>query len=246
MQAPHEEIPVAFVQMVAEVLSVGLSGTEIVSLTSRYAHECDLKTLPHPKYPFGPINKRTALFDNLMAFPVQQQYRAIMKLCEAPEFDGNEDKRRELKLTLIKRYGHLAPDDAVFEINEALIEETQHWLSKFPEPLSLYNDALEKYKNRIFQRNLLDDLRLAIEKLLHVLLNSNRSLENQLAVVGQFVKQRGGSAEFTNMFRTLLEYYTKYQNTYVKHDDAAIEEEIEFIFELTSSFMKHLIRLSLR
>jgi hypothetical protein len=30
----------------------------------------------------------------------------------------------------------------------------------------------------------------------------------------------------------------------VKRDDAVIEEEVEFVFELTSSFMKHLVRLS--
>ena len=41
----------------------------------------------------------------------------------------------------------------------------------------------------------------------------------------------------------LVDYYCKYQNTYVKHDDAVVSGEIEFIFELTSSFMKHLLRL---
>lgn len=46
------------------------------------------------------------------------------------------------------------------------------------------------------------------------------------------------------MFVKLVEYYCKYQNSYVKHDDAIIEEEIEFIFEITSSFMKHIIRLA--
>ena len=35
-------------------------------------------------------------------------------------------------------------------------------------------------------------------------------------------------------------------NTYVKHDDAVIEEEIEFVLEITSSFMKHLVRLHAR
>ena len=45
------------------------------------------------------------------------------------------------------------------------------------------------------------------------------------------------------MFGTLVDHYAKYHNSYVKHDDAVIEEEIDFIFEITSSFMKHLIRL---
>ena len=75
------------------------------------------------------------------------------------------------------------------------------------------------------------------------LLGNNRSLENQTSQIGRFVKARGGSPEFTNMFVKLLDYYMKYQ---MKHDDAVIEEEIEFLFELTSSFMKHVVRLSQR
>ena len=35
------------------------------------------------------------------------------------------------------------------------------------------------------------------------------------------------------MFLKLIEYYSTYQNSYVEHDDAVIEEEIEFIFETT-------------
>jgi hypothetical protein len=32
--------------------------------------------------------------------------------------------------------------------------------------LSPYNEALEKFEHRVFHRNLIDDLRLALEKLL--------------------------------------------------------------------------------
>ncbi len=46
------------------------------------------------------------------------------------------------------------------------------------------------------------------------------------------------------MFVRLVDYYGKYQNSYVKHDDAVIEAEIEFIFEITSSFMKHIVKLN--
>ena len=46
------------------------------------------------------------------------------------------------------------------------------------------------------------------------------------------------------MFQKLVDYFSKYENTYVKHDDAVIVAEVEFVFELTSSFMKHFIRLS--
>jgi hypothetical protein len=43
-----------------------------------------------------------------------------------------------------------------------------------------------------------------------------------------------------------IRYYSKYQNTFVKHNDAVVEEEVEFIFEMTSSFMKHLVKMSIK
>ena len=29
------------------------------------------------------------------------------------------------------------------------------------------------------------------------------------------------------MFRTLVDYYSKYQNSFVKHNDAVVEEEVD-------------------
>jgi hypothetical protein len=74
-------------------------------------------------------------------------------------------------------------------------------------------------------------------------LDNDKSLENQLPLLGQYLNKKGGSKEVTNMLSKLLDYYTKYQNSYVKHDDAVNELEIEIMCELTASFMKHMIRL---
>ncbi|MEO6146975.1 MAG: hypothetical protein ABIT70_07970, partial [Sulfuriferula sp.] len=72
---------------------------------------------------------------------------------------------------------------------------------------------------------------------------NQKSLENQQPHIGAFVKDKGGSPELTNMLLKLFDYYGKYQNTYVKHDDAVREEEVVFLIEITSSFMKHMVRL---
>lgn len=61
-----------------------------------------------------------------------------------------------------------------------------------------------------------------------------------------FINSKGGSKEFSNMFRTLIGYYAKYQNSFVKHNDAVIGEGVEFIFEMTSSFMKHLVKMNIK
>ena len=91
-----------------------------------------------------------------------------------------------------------------------------------------------------------ETLRLSLELLLKSIFANGKSLENQIADLGAFIQSKGGSKELSNMFQKLVDYFSKYQNSYVKHDDNVIEEEIEFILELTSSFMKHLVRINNR
>lgn len=236
-----------FVNHAADVLaetSNGLSGTEIVRALGAYALDFNVE-IPHPTYPFDAPNKRTALAQNLMAFSEPQRYRIIRDLCDhqSSQF-RNAEATRKLKLMLMARYGHLDSEKLGAEVNEDLVEQTRHWLGSFPDVLLVFNQALEKYSTHLFARNLLDDLRLGLEKLVQTLLGNSKSLENQLAAVGAFVKDRGGSPELSNMFVKLVDYYCKYQNSYVKHDDAVIEEEVEFIIEITAAFMKHFVRLA--
>lgn len=241
-----DRIPAPFLQYAADILADtqhGLSGPAIVKVTAAHAAEHDIR-LRHPTYPFDAANKRTALFENLRGFSGAQQYRILKELCDHPSLNATQTpKLHELRVRLVTRYRHLARDDAATEINEALIEETRHWLQAHPQALSLYNAALEKFSHGVFHRNLLDDLRLALEKLLCGVFGNDKSLENQKSLIGGFIKDKGGSKELSNMFVTLVDYYSKYQNNYIKHDDAVIEEEIEFVFEITSAFMKHIVRL---
>lgn len=43
------------------------------------------------------------------------------------------------------------------------------------------------------------------------------------------------------MFNRLLDYYAKYQNNYVKHNDAVKYSEIDFVINLTTLFMRNFI-----
>lgn len=241
------DISPAFITHATEILAetnLGMSGPEIVRTISAYAVEYDVN-IPHASYPFDAPNKRTALFENIMAFPDPQRYLIIRELCDHRTVqEKNKEEARRLKIQLVTRYGHLDPGRDGSKINETLIEQTRHWLDQFPEVLDLYNEALQKHEHGVFTRNVLDDLRLSLEKLLHSIFQNHKSLENQIQFLGPFIKHRGGSAELSNMFLKLVDYYTKYQNTYIKHDAAVIEEEVEFVFEITSSFMKHFVRLN--
>jgi hypothetical protein len=238
-------IPREFLNYAAGILGDtdnGLTGSDIIRYFNNFAVKYDVK-IPYSNSPL-PIqtNKRTALGENLKNFSPEQQYTIIKELSELEQFAENNNVK-DLKIKLFSRYGQLANNRNCEEINESLIEETKHWLQSYPDSLRLYMSSLSKFENQIFQRNLLDDLRLSLELLLKSILNNNKSLENQLNEIGTFIQSKNCSKELNNMFVKLIDYYSKYNNTYIKHDDAVIENEIEFIFELTSSFMKFLIRL---
>ena len=240
-------VPAAFVNHACEILgdtNTGLSGPQIVEHLNAYAFDYGVN-IPYPDYPFPQSvpNKRTALRKNLRAFSPEQQIQILNELCQFPQFKDNAAVNN-LRYQIISRYGHLLVTPPEKTIDTVLIEQTRHWLADCPDSLKLYETALMKLENKVFLRNLLDDIRLSLEKLTQRLLQNNRSLENQIADLGPFLKASGCSKELSNMFQKLIDYYTKYQNTYVKHDDAVIENEIEIIFEMTCSFMRFLIRAS--
>ena len=147
-----------FVNHSSEVLADterGLSASQLIKACNAYSIEYNVE-IPHTTIEYEARNKRTALAENLIRFSEPQRYRIIRDLCEHPK-NADRSEVKKLKLQLITRYGHLAGEAMGAEVNEALIEQTRHWLDAFPEALGLYNAALEKHANRIFQRNVLDD-----------------------------------------------------------------------------------------
>lgn len=240
------EISTAFIQRAAEILSKPLSGSQIVSTTSAFAVDFDVD-IPHASYPFEASNKKTALFENLRCFSSHQLYQVIYELCDRVGTSPNttlEDKTAssQLKLTLISRYYQYSSGPERGALPQ-VVTEAKHWLADFKETKKLYEEALQKHSSGLFTRNALDDLRLCLESLLRGLLSNNKPLEKQVPEVGRYVKARGGSSELANMFEKLVDYYSKYQNTYVKHDDAVPATEAEFVIEISACFMKHLIRI---
>ncbi len=128
-------------------------------------------------------------------------------------------------------------------INSDLLKQNLLELKHFPESAKLFQAAIDKLNESRFERNLLDDLRLSLESLLKQVLNNSKSLENQLEAVGEYFKERGTSKEVANMFRTLIDYYSKYQNSYIKHNDNIQEYEVDFLINLTSAFINFILKV---
>lgn len=215
----------------------GLSGAKIVEYCNSYAITFN-RIIPFGSYPFDAPNKRTALKENLRAFEAAEQFRIIKELCELSMFADNSAVA-DLKIKLYSRYGNLATE----KISETeLIQKTKHWLANYPLALKQYESALSKFEGGIFERNTLDDLRLSFELLVKDLLNNSKSLENQIGDICGILDRAGTSVELKNMVQKIIDYYTKFQNSHVKHNDAVNSNEIEYVIELTSVIMKFLIK----
>lgn len=236
-----------FLTYASEVLgdtNTGLSGANIVKLCNAYAIDFNV-VIPVISSDFGKFgsvipNKRTALLKNLQAFNEKQQFQIIKELTELECFRGNEAAKK-LKIQLYTRYGHLA--EGILS-NTELIVKTKHWLSNHQSSLKQYESALTKYEGGIFERNTLDDMRLAFELLVKDILGNGKSLENQISELGAILKDTDASVELRNMVTQVIRYYTDFQNNHVKHNDKVNSNEIEYVIELTSVVMKFLIKIS--
>lgn len=236
----------AFLDYICNILADtkdGLTGSEIIKYCNKYAIEYNV-TIPvdniemlKTSYKNFIPNKRIALKKNLESFNLNQQIEIIKYLCTLPKFN-NKDETKDLLEKMSIRY----KDSNFQELNKS-VTETKHWLNGYPDSLKLYNEALQKYQQGIYQRNILDDMRLSLELLLKTLLNNKKSLENQFEIVGKELKNKNVSKEVSNLFTTVLTYYSNYQNQYIKHNDNVKSEEVELIINQTNTIMIFLIKI---
>lgn len=187
------------------------------------------------------ISKSSLFYENIKCFSNEQKFSIIKDFLELPKIE-NENKFKSLKLQLIQDYRDYNVSNNIEKFSED-IEKVKSWLNDYPKALNAYNDALEKLENKIYERNTLDDLRLCLELFLKQYLNNEKSIENQQSEIGKYLKDKNISNEIRNMFSTVLGYYTKYQNNNVKHNEKYNSNEIYFIFELTTVFLRFLVNL---
>lgn len=225
----------------------GLKGSQITSKLKAFAYEYNVD-IPYPSVQAmqekGCPNKRKALYENVIKFNEEQQYMIIKTLCLEPNIANNKEIK-ELKAKLYIQYGK-EYDNQGEEIKEVLNDISEHWLDKYPRSYRVYNDAMIKYKNNIFNRNILDDLRLSLELLVKDILKNEQSLENQHNELSKFLS-KNNSQFFINLFNSLLKSYETYNNNMVKHNkeensaNDIEEQELNFIVQLTNIVMRFLV-----
>ncbi len=130
-------------------------------------------------------------------------------------------------------------DKMVFQEKKA--KDLESFLAKYPDVLKQYKSAKEKYEKGIYERNVLDDMRLALELLVkNVLKTEVNTLDLQKNKLGTFLKEQGCDKMVRNMFMIIYDYYMKYQNDHVKHDDKIARKDINTVLSLTIVLMERL------
>lgn len=126
------------------------------------------------------------------------------------------------------------------EINISVITKATLVLKPYSEVLELYERAMLKLNEGQQERNVLDDLRLAIELLLRGVLHNSKSLENNVNKDGElfkYLKDKRASPYIRNFMIQLFNIYTHYQNDNVKHGNNIAPHESEFIINLSCSII---------
>ena len=111
-----------------------------------------------------------------------------------------------------------------------------------PRAQEIYKSGITKYTAKNYERNILDDMRLSLELLVKQFLGNEKSLENQVSMLGTKLNQCGISSELRNLLIKVIDYFCKYQNNYVKHNDAVNPAEIDFVIEQTSTVINLIVK----
>jgi hypothetical protein len=110
-----------------------------------------------------------------------------------------------------------------------------------------FGEALKLYmaKDANQYRNMLDNLRFALEQMVRTVLNNKKSLENQKDEFLRWLKTHGVHVHIGGMYHDLLfGRFAGYQNDAVKHqEDKYTAAEVEFVLYATGTFLRLIQRL---
>lgn len=129
-------------------------------------------------------------------------------------------------------------------LDNHLIKDSLHWLSKYPEVRKLFANALEKYSeyNQTDEnaRTIYDDLRASLEKLVKLILGNSKTLENNKNEIEEWLKGKGTHKQVIKIFSNILNSYIVFMND-VKHVSNYNSNDLEFMVYQTAIMMRMLL-----
>lgn len=127
--------------------------------------------------------------------------------------------------------------------DDAYVGDILNWLSDYPKSKGQYDKALRMIVEQSDTRDVIDNLRLALELFFKEYFGNNKSLDNQISLIGNLIQSKGISDEIGNMYQRLIDCYNKYNNKHTKHGNDVENIEADYMVYLTGSFMRFMIQL---
>ena len=130
-------------------------------------------------------------------------------------------------------------------LDAVAVDDVLQGLSECPEADKAFREALRIYlvKDAPKYRNLLDNLRFALEQLIQKILGNGRTLENNKEDFLRWLKKSGVHSYIAQMYHTLIfAGFANYQNEAVKHGEKYSPSEIEFAIYATGLFMRLILQ----
>lgn len=147
-----------------------------------------------------------------------------------------------IKASICKNEGkyRIYPSDIEF-LDTPLVLDVLSWLNEYPDVRNTYEKAIIKERKTENYRYIIDDLRLSVELFFKKTFNNEKSLENQDSNIGKYFLDNNVATQISNMYMKLLDYYEKYNNNNVKHNENIAAVEIDYMIYLTGSFMRFIL-----
>lgn len=233
--------PKVLMNQTASIIADTNNGWSNIEIVRKFNEAC-LKFQKSFKYEKDQYESKVSSYiRNFSKFSEKESYHILKDFFRDDKFKDDINIQSALKNLI----SHNAIDyEDANEHYQETFNTTVHFLEQYDE--TSYNQYLSAYQKiiaNIYERNALDDLRLSLELLVKKILSNQRSLENNINDLCKEMKTRGISGEINNLFNRVLNFFTSYQNQYVKHNDAVESNSVEFIFDITSSLLKYLCRV---
>jgi hypothetical protein len=177
------------------------------------------------------------------------EHRFIEELGRAIELSPGVD----LRLQIIDGRVDLVP--AGIELMDEIVDRVAHWLSQYPDVQKEFRQTLTilAEKKREQYRQAQDSLRVALEKLLKILLRNNSRLEDQGKILKEWLAQHGITKGVRDVaVEIMMLINKKYQNATIKHDSSTddgdeknwADHEVEYLLYQYTTLLRLLLEAS--
>ena len=159
--------------------------------------------------------------------------------------EKNVDLRKLDNLVVSYKKNKIFFPKGVEELDDALISQPLEWLKAYPNSEKAWSKTLREYagSNGHNASDIADLTRKALESFFKEFFENNKTLENNKAEYGRYLKSQGVPAEISNNLETLLLAYTNYMNAYAKHHDKTEPKVLEYLLYQTGNIIRLLITI---